>query len=386
VNAGRGYCDPTVTLSDDALDLDAPALPADHPEVVEEAQAERHPFNWWPVRIALVVVYLVAFIWYLVERGYPAGRVIAFIWISLLVLVLNVGRPIRTWLQFIIDWGLLFAVLFAYDYSRAVGAHGWKPFFHARPVHVNGPRDADRFLFFGHDAVVWLQRYWDPNRTRWYDVAATLIYATHFLLPLGVGIGLWVRNRERWVRYMRRFIVLLAGGVAIYILYPAAPPWMAASPYYPYRAIDGLSRHSSAGWYWLHLSVMGDILNRGQEIANPVAAMPSLHAAFALLVVAFFMPGKKWWVKGLLLLFPLSMALSLMYTGEHYAIDAIIGWMLCGVVLLGCSWWERRHPRTITPAIAAADAAANPDAHLDPATSRTGPTPAPLPTDVSASP
>ena len=105
---------------------------------------------------------------------------------------------------------------------------------------------------------------------------------------------------------MRRFIVLLAGGVAIYILYPAAPPWMAASPYYPYRAVDGLTRHSSAGWYWLHLSVMGDILNRGQEIANPVAAMPSLHAAFALLVVAFFMPGKKWWVKGLMLLFPLT--------------------------------------------------------------------------------
>src|SRR3954447_6943954 len=212
MNDGRGYCHRAVTLSDEALDLDAPPQRA---IAAEAAKGERAPFDWRPVRWTLVVVYVAAFLWYLAERGYPAGRVIAFIWISLLVLVLNVGRPIRTWLQFLVDWGLLFAVLFAYDYSRAVGANGWKPFFHARPVHVLGPRDADRFLFFGHDPTVWLQRFWHPSDLHWYDVVATLTYATHFLLPLGVGIGLWVRNRERWIRYMRRFILLLAGGVAI---------------------------------------------------------------------------------------------------------------------------------------------------------------------------
>jgi hypothetical protein len=56
--------------------------------------------------------------------------------------------------------------------------------------------------------------------------------------------------------------------------------------------------------------------------------------------------------------------------------------MLCGLVLAGCSWWERRHPRRITPAIAAADAAANPDAP----TLASEPATAALPDDVAASP
>jgi membrane-associated phospholipid phosphatase len=83
--------------------------------------------------------------------------------------------------------------------------------------------------------------------------------------------------------------------------------------------------------------------------SNPVAAMPSLHTAFALFVVVFFLPAirRRWWP--LLLLYPLAMTFTLVYTGEHYLIDVLVGWAYVGAtfVVVGRAerWWRTRRDR-----------------------------------------
>ena len=70
----------------------------------------------------------------------------------------------------------------------------------------------------------------------------------------------------------------------------------------------------------------GNLLNAAKvDAANPVAAMPSLHSAYALIVVAFFLPTvrKRWWP--LLLAYPLAMTFTLVYSGEHYMTDVLVG-------------------------------------------------------------
>ena len=57
----------------------------------------------------------------------------------------------------------------------------------------------------------------------------------------------------------------------------------------------------------------GNLLNAGQIASNPVAAMPSLHTAWALFVVLFFLRStrRRWWP--LLLAYPLAMTFTLVY-------------------------------------------------------------------------
>ena len=72
--------------------------------------------------------------------------------------------------------------------------------------------------------------------------------------------------------------------------------------------------------------------------------MPSLHASFALIVPLFFMQWiRQTWVKVALLLFPITMLASLVYLGEHWVIDGLVGWG----ITVGTFWfWNRMERRT----------------------------------------
>jgi membrane-associated phospholipid phosphatase len=104
-----------------------------------------------------------------------------------------------------------------------------------------------------------------------------------------------------------------------------------------------VSRISGRAWNAIGLHGAGNLLNAGQLAANPVAAMPSLHTAFALFVVVFFLPRvrRRWWPP--MLAYPLAMTFTLVYTGEHYVIDVLVGWVYVGltfaVVAMFEAWW-----------------------------------------------
>jgi membrane-associated phospholipid phosphatase len=189
--------------------------------------------------------------------------------------------------------------------------------------------------------TVWLQQHlYDPADIHWWDVAVSFVYFSHFVVTPAVAMVLWLRNRPRWAAFMRRWIALSAAGLATYFAYPAAPPWWAAQ----YGLISPVGRISTRGWDDIGLHGAGNVLNAAQfDTSNQVAAMPSLHTAFALLVVVFFAQGvpRRWWP--VLAAYPLAMTFTLLYTGEHWAIDILVGWIyVIGVLLLvgGAErWW-----------------------------------------------
>jgi membrane-associated phospholipid phosphatase len=86
--------------------------------------------------------------------------------------------------------------------------------------------------------------------------------------------------------------------------------------------------HRTVRLVWPHVPVAayGNIFEGGEHYANNVAAMPSLHAGYALLVVLFLWRLSPWWVRPVLALYPPAMAVSLVYGGEHYVVDCIAGW------------------------------------------------------------
>ena len=158
---------------------------------------------------------------------------------------------------------------------------------------------------------------------------------------------------------MRRFATVLALACALFVLLPTAPPWMAAGGDRTIRldALPPLRRTAGRGWRHIGFEGFVHVWIKGRDWANPTAAMPSLHAAFALFVVVFFWRSvRRRSLRALMLLHPILMGLSLVYLAEHYVIDVLAGWFL---VLISFWMWsriERRwDQRRFEPAVLAGD-------------------------------
>ncbi|WP_240956595.1 phosphatase PAP2 family protein [Micromonospora sp. HNM0581] len=278
--------------------------------------------------------------------GLPTDPLYAFFWLWALTVAWRPHLPWRTHLGFARDWLPVVVLLAVYNFSR-----GFAYDENTRP-HVTELINADLWMFgwlIGDQVpTVWLQeQLYRPDNILWYDVLVSWVYFSHFFASLGAAVILWLTSRPRWVAFMRRWFLLCAAGLATYFLYPAAPPWWAAE--YGYLA-DEVTRISTRGWHAFGLHGAGNLLNLGQYAANPVAAIPSLHTAFALFVVLFFLPSirRRWWP--LVLVYPLAMTFALVYSGEHYIIDVLIGWayVICVflIVAVGERWWAARRVRT----------------------------------------
>jgi hypothetical protein len=263
---------------------------------------------------AVYAVVLAVFVW---RDGLPVARDRLLLWIVLGLLAVSTTN-VRGWLRgVLLEWLPLAVVLAAYDLLRGQ-ADGLLFSPHFRPQ-----LDADRLLFGGTIPTVWLQEHlWDgAANLHWYDYGAWLVYASYFLATYLLAGVLWFFARDRFRRYVATVALLAAMAFVTFALFPAAPPWLASD--------EGLlpSTERSIGVVSGHLPIVSfeGLYERGSEYANPVAAVPSLHAAYTLLIVLVLW-GSARWAGPLLVAYPLAMAFALVYTAEHYVSDILIGW------------------------------------------------------------
>jgi membrane-associated phospholipid phosphatase len=190
----------------------------------------------------------------------------------------------------------------------------------AVPIRTEAVTGIERALFFGVVPTIWLQQHlYDPLNLRWYDYLTTFIHWSYFFVPHVAAVILWRKNRDLFQRYLVSMVLLLGIGLLIYFLSPAAPPWLTAdrAPEEDiYRVMAVVGRDINSSLYNRTNSVVGD--------SNPIAAMPSMHQAVTFLVTLFALKaGRVWGTLGLL--YGVAMAYSLVYTGEHYVIDTLVG-------------------------------------------------------------
>lgn len=301
------------------------------------------PFDEWRiVRLSLMFTYLGVYLWFLREWGLPIDRISVAISVGLFLLCAFIGRTWRTWMVLLFDCVAYSVMWVVYERTRDFGDDGFSVFglfdVGPFPLQVHAMRNIDRVMFFGHDPNVVLQDHFWESSVRWYDVIASSVYMTHFVLPVIAMAVLWANSHRQWLRFMKRFATLIFVACAMFVLLPTAPPWMVSKE--PYSLFHEL--HRSAGRGFVHLGFRGIVADYGVELSkgNAVAAMPSLHASFALIVPLFFMQWiRQWWVKALLLLFPATMLTSLVYLGEHWVIDGLVGW----AITVGGFWFWKRH-------------------------------------------
>ena len=305
----------------------------------------RPPGGWDLLRLAvgggaLTGIFVVS----LLTRGVPLEREQVLAWVMAALAVVAFAGPKRRLTQVVTDWLPFLVVLVIYDYSRGWAAGA------GFPLQWTPQLEADRFLFGGHVPSVWLQdRFLDPLEVQWWEVVTSVVYMSHFVVPFVVAAVLWVRNRDLWLGFVRRFVVLSFLGVATFIVFPAAPPWLASRQgYIEEQVVRPLGR----GWSLVGLDVAERVIRKGQGAVNLTAAVPSLHSAYAALVAAVLWPSVGRPARVVLAAYVVAMGATLVFGGEHYVVDVLVGWAYVVLTMVGVSrgerWWRRRR-QTRTP-------------------------------------
>jgi len=285
-------------------------------------------------RSVAMTLYAVALVGWSVTVGMPNDTIGVFLWLWLGTVAWHVQAPPRHHLGFLRDWWAPMAGMVVYFLSRGLADE------FGRPVSFQMPVEVDRWLFGGHLPTEVLQQtlcrmpcqQTDP---RWYDLLLTTVYSTHFVLGLTLAAVLWTVNRGEWIRWMRRYLAINFAGLAVYLLSPMAPPWMAAQ----HGFIDPqVERLTGRGWADIGLERVNMVLD---GVGNPVAAMPSLHTGIAVLVALYGISRLRSAWRWLLLVYPALMCVALVYYAEHYVVDLLAGAALAVAVMWASARWER---------------------------------------------
>ena len=147
------------------------------------------------------------------------------------------------------------------------------------------------------------------------------------------GAGETVGPARAFRRYLALWVTLTFCGYVIYVLYPAMPPWMASQTGH----LADTTRVIPVVWDHVGVRAAAALFTGGSEFDNNIAAMPSLHAAYPMLLLLFFWGRVRTRTRVLLVTYVLAMAFTLVYTGEHFVIDEVVGWGLAAAVYFGAS-------------------------------------------------
>ena len=213
----------------------------------------------------------------------------------------------RGWTDFGRQLAIWFGFYFAYFGARSFADrnpaqafwNGWRVLsFEQRTTHAIVETTTQQFVNSSHallTAAAWT--YWNSEFT---VVGLALLFV-------------YLRHHERFARFRNTVLLANVLGLVGYVVWPTAPPWMFTTYFQ-----DGVN-HSNGAL---------------AALANPYAAMPSLHAADALIVGVFLLPiCRRWWTKALWALWPAWVWFSVMGTGNHFWLDVVAGVVVAIVAL-----------------------------------------------------
>lgn len=291
------------------------------------AAQERHH----ALLLAVQAVYLVLFAtWLVFSHTWPAPDIVVA---GLLLFAIVSARGLR----FLRDWTPFLVLMLAY-----VALPGVAPGLVQR-VHVGFPIAVDRWLGHGQLPTTRLQAaLWNGSQLHWYDYLTAVLYLMHFIAPLALAFALWLWRRPLYFRFVAAYLLLMYAGFATYLIFPMAPPWW-VSQIGRIPAVQPVL--GSVQWQGVSNPVV--LLSRYFQ-TDPVATMPSMHAAFPFLVwLVLWRLFPRWgW---LAVVYPLAMTFAVIYAGEHYLIDCLVGWLYAAIAFLavwgGPSAWRRLRGR-----------------------------------------
>ncbi|MEM6788740.1 MAG: phosphatase PAP2 family protein [Myxococcota bacterium] len=203
-------------------------------------------------------------------------------------------------------------------------------------IHVDDLYAAELALF-GIDGMV--PALWFETRTHpLADFIAGIAYIVYLYVPMLTAVALFWIDRRAMLLVGASFLATNLLGIAVYLGYPAAPPWYVDM--YGLGPANLAAVPNAAGAVRFDQLVGVDYFTEFyKRSANVFGAMPSLHTAYPTsTALALYSTGKKGWRP--VALFSLLVGFSAVYLQHHYILDviagfacAIAGWLMARGVM-----------------------------------------------------
>jgi hypothetical protein len=183
---------------------------------------------------------------------------------------------------------------------------------------------------------------------RWLVRLGNVYYGSlHFVVPVAALLLLFVRWPHSYRLWRNTLAFTTAFALFGFSLFPLMPPRLLCDcPYGAGKGVDYgfVDTLQAYGGLWSFDS------GTMKSISNQYAAMPSLHIAWALWCALVIVPRvRRWWVKGLALLYPVATLLAVVVTGNHYWLDAVGGAVTLGAGYVVARFVTRRTTRSSLP-------------------------------------
>jgi len=229
--------------------------------------------------------------------------------------------------RFVLGFSIFILFWIIYDSMRAL------PNYEVSSVYIKEPYDLEKLLFGINyqNKLLTPNEYFSINNTHVLDFLSGFFYINWMPVPLAFGLWLFVKDKELFLKFSLVFLTVNLLGFMVYYIYPAAPPWYVAKYGFDLHigvpgSRAGLARFDEL----IHYPLFEGIYNKN---ANVLAAMPSLHAAYPVIVLYFGLKKKVGWLNILFAVFVAGIWFSAVYSGHHYIIDVIAGVLLTIPVL-----------------------------------------------------
>jgi PAP2 superfamily len=162
-------------------------------------------------------------------------------------------------------------------------------------------------------------------------------FVGHFVLTAIFFLWLYHHSRDGFRSFRNGFLAATAIAVFIHWQFPTAPP-----------RLLGIGIEDTLRVVW-NLDIGSP---HASAFSNPVAAVPSLHAGWAMGVgVGLIHYARQMWLRVLGVLYPIAVVLTIVVTGNHFIFDA-----LAGIAVLGAGFMVANLPRIRRPPWAIMDA------------------------------
>jgi membrane-associated phospholipid phosphatase len=220
----------------------------------------------------------------------------------------------RGWTHFGLQLAIWFGFLLAYQIARGYAdrdparafANGWRV--------VEWEQDkTHRVLELTFQNIA--------NSSHLLELAVSWTYWNSEFTVVGLAL-LWVYlwRHAHFARFRNTILLANVLGLVGYVLLPTAPPRMFPSLGF----VDTLAAFGGVN----HGSGLIELAS------NPYAAMPSLHAADALILgVTLAYVCRSWWAKTVWALWPAWVWFCVMATANHFWLDVVAGAALAAVTL-----------------------------------------------------
>ncbi|MDP1765165.1 MAG: phosphatase PAP2 family protein [Sediminibacterium sp.] len=231
--------------------------------------------------------------------------------------------------KFITGFSVFIVFWIIFDYMKAF------PNYLFQQVHIGDLYLAEKRIFGipYNGKIVTPNEYWQQHHTNFLDIIAGISYLCWMPIPLAFSGYLFFSNRLAFLQFSLNFLLINLLGFAIYYLYPAAPPWYVQQ--YGFQFISSTPGNTAGLWRFDAMINMPVFQTLYSKSSNVFAAMPSLHAAYPLVVLYYGIKNKLGSVNIFFALIMAGIWFAALYTSHHYMLDILAGiaCAIAGIIL-----------------------------------------------------